>query len=201
MTGRKSAAPSAAGSREQSEQEAEVSHEAAGVAADPGRCKISARSGKSEAWPGDKRRPYLWRHGSRRSAMVLTFKPARSAIVPPPCPTTPPFPPLFRGFFPAVVFGLGACVGSFLNVCIYRIPAGQSVVTPRSHCACGAPIAWYDNLPIFSWFILRGHARCCGRPFSFRYPCIEVLTALVFTACWCSFPPAKRCAACCSAPP
>jgi leader peptidase (prepilin peptidase)/N-methyltransferase len=101
------------------------------------------------------------------------------------------FSAAFPWFFPAVVFGLGACVGSFLNVCIYRIPAGQSVVTPRSHCACGTPIAWYDNLPILSWFILRGRARCCGRPFSFRYPCIEVLTALVFTVCWCSFPPAK----------
>ena len=101
------------------------------------------------------------------------------------------FSAAFPWFFPAVVFGLGACVGSFLNVCIYRIPAGQSVVAPGSHCACGTPIAWYDNIPILSWFILRGRARCCGRPFSVRYPCIELLTALVFTACWCSFPPAK----------
>jgi leader peptidase (prepilin peptidase)/N-methyltransferase len=97
----------------------------------------------------------------------------------------------FPWFFPAIAFVFGACVGSFLNVCIYRIPVGQSVVTPRSHCACGALIAWYDNLPIFSWFVLRGRARCCGRPFSFRYPCIEALTALLFTACWWSFPPAK----------
>jgi leader peptidase (prepilin peptidase)/N-methyltransferase len=101
------------------------------------------------------------------------------------------FSAVFPWFFPVEAFVFGACIGSFLNVCIYRIPAGQSVVTPRSHCACGAPIAWYDNLPILSWFILRGHARCCGRPFSFRYPCIEALTALLFTACWCSFPPAK----------
>jgi leader peptidase (prepilin peptidase) / N-methyltransferase len=101
------------------------------------------------------------------------------------------FSAAFPWFFPVGVFVFGACVGSFLNVCIYRIPAGQSVVTPRSHCACGAPIAWHDNLPMLSWFILRGRARCCGRPFSFRYPCIELLTAVVFTACWCSFPPAK----------
>jgi leader peptidase (prepilin peptidase)/N-methyltransferase len=101
------------------------------------------------------------------------------------------FSAVFPWFFPAMVFVFGACIGSFLNVCIYRIPAGQSVVTPRSHCACGALIAWYDNLPILSWFVLRGRARCCGRPFSFRYPCIEALTALLFTACWCSFPPAK----------
>ena len=97
----------------------------------------------------------------------------------------------FPWFFPAIAFVFGACVGSFLNVCMYRIPAGQSVVTPRSHCACGALIHWYDNLPILSWFILRGRARCCGRHFSFRYPCIEALTALLFTACWWSFPPAK----------
>ena len=97
----------------------------------------------------------------------------------------------FPWFFPAIAFVFGACVGSFLNVCIYRIPVGQSMVTPRSHCACGALIAWYDNLPIFSWFVLRGRARCCGRRFSFRYPCIEALTALLFTACWWSFPPAK----------
>jgi leader peptidase (prepilin peptidase)/N-methyltransferase len=97
----------------------------------------------------------------------------------------------FPWFFPAMAFVFGACVGSFLNVCIYRIPAGQSIVTPGSHCACGAPIRWYDNLPILSWIILRGRARCCGRPFSIRYPSVELLTALLFTTCWCSFPPAK----------
>jgi leader peptidase (prepilin peptidase) / N-methyltransferase len=87
-------------------------------------------------------------------------------------------------YFPTVAFIFGACIGSFLNVCIYRIPAGKSIIRPGSHCACGAPIAWYDNIPILSWFILRGHARCCGRPFSFRYPAIETLTGLIFLACW-----------------
>ena len=53
----------------------------------------------------------------------------------------------------------GASVGSFLNVCIYRIPAGKSVVRPGSHCACGKPIAWYDNIPVLSWLILRGRRR------------------------------------------
>ena len=101
------------------------------------------------------------------------------------------FASAFPWFFPLVVFVLGACVGSFLNVCIYRIPAGQSVVTPGSHCACGAPIKWYDNLPILSWFVLRGRARCCGRRFSFRYPFVEALTAALFLACWLLFPPAK----------
>ncbi len=96
----------------------------------------------------------------------------------------PWFFPLFAGLF-------GACIGSFLNVCIYRIPKDESVVTPRSHCGCGQLIAWYDNLPVLSWFILRGKARCCGRPFSFRYPAIELLTAALFVACWLVFPPAK----------
>lgn len=99
----------------------------------------------------------------------------------------PWFFPLFAGLF-------GACVGSFLNVCIYRIPKGESVVHPRSHCGCGQLIAWYDNIPVVSWFILRGRARCCGRPFSFRYPAIELLTAALFVACWLLFPPGKAAA-------
>lgn len=94
-------------------------------------------------------------------------------------------------FFPTMVFVLGACVGSFLNVCIYRIPAEKSVVFPGSTCACGKPIAWHDNIPILSWLILRGRARCCGRPFSVRYPAVELLTALLFLASWMHHPPAK----------
>jgi len=94
-------------------------------------------------------------------------------------------------FFTVWVAFIGACVGSFLNVCIYRIPKDESVVTPRSHCGCGKLIAWYDNIPVFSWIVLRGRARCCGRPFSFRYPAIELLTAALFLFCWMLFPPAK----------
>ena len=97
----------------------------------------------------------------------------------------------FPWFFPLCAFVFGACIGSFLNVCIYRLPAGQSIVTPGSHCACGEPIRWYDNIPIVSWFMLRGRARCCGRRFSFRYPLVEMLTAALFLACWLLFPPAK----------
>jgi leader peptidase (prepilin peptidase)/N-methyltransferase len=70
-------------------------------------------------------------------------------------------------FFPAAVAVFGAMVGSFLNVVIYRVPAEKSIVTPGSHCACGRPIAWFDNRPVLSWFSLRGRARCCGRP---RWP-------------------------------
>jgi len=91
-------------------------------------------------------------------------------------------------FFPLVAALYGAVVGSFLNVCIYRIPKGESVVRPRSHCGCGQPIAWHDNIPVLSWLVLRGRARCCGRPFSFRYPAIELLTAGLFLACWLAFP-------------
>lgn len=93
-------------------------------------------------------------------------------------------------FFPAVVAVFGAMVGSFLNVVIYRVPAEKSIVTPGSHCGCGRPIAWRDNIPVLSWLLLRGRARCCGRPFSFRYPLVELLTAGLFLACWLTFPPA-----------
>jgi leader peptidase (prepilin peptidase)/N-methyltransferase len=94
-------------------------------------------------------------------------------------------------FFPAMAFVVGAAIGSFLNVVIYRVPAEKSIVRPGSHCACGAPIAWHDNIPILSWLLLRGRARCCGRPFSLRYPFVELLTALLFLECWRLFPPDK----------
>lgn len=95
-------------------------------------------------------------------------------------------------FFPAAVAVFGAMVGSFLNVVIYRVPAEKSIVTPGSHCGCGRPIAWRDNIPVLSWLLLRGRARCCGRPFSFRYPLVELLTAGLFLACWLTFPPRSR---------
>jgi leader peptidase (prepilin peptidase)/N-methyltransferase len=97
----------------------------------------------------------------------------------------------FPWFFPVIVLVGGACIGSFLNVCIHRIPKGESIVTPSSHCACGAPIRWHDNIPLLSWLLLRGRARCCGRPISVRYPVVEALTALLFLACWLLFPPGK----------
>ncbi len=97
----------------------------------------------------------------------------------------------FPWFYPFFAFLFGSAVGSFLNVCIYRIPKEVSIVTPPSTCACGQRIAWYDNLPILSWIFLRGKARCCGRSFSVRYPIIEALTGLGFLLCWILFPPGK----------
>lgn len=78
---------------------------------------------------------------------------------------------------------LGAIVGSFLNVVIHRLPRGGSLSHPRSRCpGCKAPIAPYDNVPILSWLLLRGHCRRCGERISPRYPAVELLTAACFAA-------------------
>ncbi len=69
---------------------------------------------------------------------------------------------------------LGAAAGSFMNVCISRLPSGESVVAPRSRCpACGSAIRWFENIPLVSWAILRARCRCCAAPISWRYPAIE----------------------------
>ncbi len=88
------------------------------------------------------------------------------------------------------LFILGLVFGSFLNVCISRIPRDQSIVTPGSHCpACGAAIRWHDNIPLLSWVFLRGRCRDCGARISLRYPAVELLTAVFFTASYVWFGP------------
>lgn len=80
-------------------------------------------------------------------------------------------------------FVFGAAVGSFLNVVVYRLPRGKSLVWPPSHCpTCQTPIRWHDNLPILAWFALRGKCRACGAPIAFRYPAVEMATAALFVA-------------------
>jgi leader peptidase (prepilin peptidase)/N-methyltransferase len=80
----------------------------------------------------------------------------------------------------AIAFLFGCCVGSFLNVCIHRLPRNLSVVHPPSRCgACGTRIAAYDNVPVLAWLWLRGRCRHCGTPFSIRYPAVELLTGLL----------------------
>src|SRR5438552_3455540 len=76
---------------------------------------------------------------------------------------------------------LGACVGSFLNVVIWRLPRGESLSTPPSHCPkCGKTLKWYDNIPILGWIKLAGRCRFCSAPISIRYPIVEAITALIF---------------------
>lgn len=84
----------------------------------------------------------------------------------------------------ALLFGL--LIGSFLNVCIYRLPQDLSVVRPRSYCpGCNHPIAWYDNVPLLSFAVLGGRCRHCKAAISFRYPAVELLTgALFFVFVW-----------------
>ena len=83
----------------------------------------------------------------------------------------------------AVIVLFGASVGSFLNVCIARWPAEQSVVRPRSRCPrCETPIAWYDNIPVVSWIMLRAKCRTCALPISVQYPLIEIAVALIWVA-------------------
>lgn len=90
--------------------------------------------------------------------------------------------------FAATIFIFGLACGSFLNVCVYRLPLGLSVVTPRSSCPrCKRAIAVYDNIPVLSWLILRGRCRNCEARISPRYLFVELLTAALFVACYSDF--------------
>ncbi len=80
-----------------------------------------------------------------------------------------------------LIFTFGIVIGSFLNVCIYRIPMHETVVTERSHCMkCGYQLAWYDMVPVFSFLILRGRCRKCKEPISPQYPIIEAINGILY---------------------
>jgi leader peptidase (prepilin peptidase)/N-methyltransferase len=86
---------------------------------------------------------------------------------------------------PLVYALFGLIIGSFLNVCIYRMPLGKSIVFPGSGCPqCGAAIRFYDNIPVLSFLLLRGKCRACGKPISAQYPFVELITGLAFYCCW-----------------
>ncbi len=90
----------------------------------------------------------------------------------------------------SVAAAVGLCVGSFLNVCIYRLPLGLSIVRPGSRCpGCGTFIRWFDNIPVLSYLLLRGRCRTCAAPIRFRYPGVELLTGLLFAAVLARFGP------------
>ena len=89
-----------------------------------------------------------------------------------------------------VAFIFGICIGSFLNVCIFRLPEGKSIVHPPSSCpGCGAAIRLYDNIPVLSYFILRGRCRDCHTPIAFRYVLVELLGGLMAVCVYCRFGP------------
>jgi leader peptidase (prepilin peptidase) / N-methyltransferase len=91
-------------------------------------------------------------------------------------------------FWSAASFVLGCVVGSFLNVCIHRLPLGQSIVSPPSHCPhCRYSIPWYLNIPLVTWIYLDGKCRNCGAPIAIRYFLVELLAGVVFLSCWISF--------------
>src|SRR5689334_22124854 len=91
------------------------------------------------------------------------------------------FPPIPPALAIVSLFVLGACIGSFLNVVVWRLPRGESLVTPPSHCPkCEKLLPWYDNIPVLGWIKLGGRCRFCKNPISKRYPIIEAITGLMF---------------------
>jgi leader peptidase (prepilin peptidase) / N-methyltransferase len=89
-----------------------------------------------------------------------------------------------------LLFGLGLVAGSFLNVCIHRLPREESIAWPASHCTtCNRPLSWYENVPLLSWALLRGRCRTCRSPISLRYPLVELTTGVLFVAGYFAFGP------------
>jgi leader peptidase (prepilin peptidase) / N-methyltransferase len=97
---------------------------------------------------------------------------------------------VYLGF---VIFVFGLLFGSFANVCIWRLPRHESVAFPGSHCpGCGAAIAWFDNIPLLSFAVLGAKCRSCRAAISWRYPLVELLSGLLFLACWLKYGPDWR---------
>jgi leader peptidase (prepilin peptidase) / N-methyltransferase len=95
---------------------------------------------------------------------------------------------VITAYFLTMAFLVGACVGSFLNVCIARWPRELSVVRPGSRCpSCGHRLRWYENIPLASWIALRGRCRCCREPISIQYPAVELAVALGWLAAFWHF--------------
>jgi leader peptidase (prepilin peptidase)/N-methyltransferase len=103
-------------------------------------------------------------------------------------PDSPAWQPLPFHFWSFVLFVFGSMVGSFLNVCIHRMPRGESVVSPPSHCPhCNYSIPFYLNVPLVTWLMLQGKCKNCGAPISARYFLVELLTGVLFLSCWLAF--------------
>lgn len=86
------------------------------------------------------------------------------------------------------LFGIGACIGSFLNVCIFRLPEGQSVISPGSACTgCGHRLSWFENIPLLSFVFLKARCRACGTHISFQYPLVELSNGLFYVLLWLKF--------------
>jgi len=93
-------------------------------------------------------------------------------------------------YFEIVAFVFGTVIGSFLNVCIGRWPAELSVVRPRSRCPnCGHQLAWFENIPLVSWIVLRARCRCCDEPISVQYPLVELAVGILWALCVASLGP------------
>src|SRR5262249_41761010 len=118
---------------------------------------------------GSRRTPLQDSGWARRTVHGLPARPAAAGAAAPREPG-----PLMNDLFPLLfAAALGAIIGSFLNVCIYRLPLGKSLVWPASGCpSCGQPIAWFDNVPLVGYAVLRGRCRACRAPISLRYPIV-----------------------------
>src|ERR1039458_2744307 len=93
-----------------------------------------------------------------------------------------------RNFGVIFSFLLGLAFGSFLNVCVSRLPEGESVATPRSHCRrCSHALAWWENLPLLRWLLLRGRCRSCSAWIGLRYPAVELAVGVLWVGCWLNF--------------